>query len=211
MPLKSHHSHVLVTLGALFLIGAATRFLPERLAEAEETSAEQTEPASAEYSDDQAAFSSPLPIQDPENDASSDTCFSPEMAESLLEDRRLLEAETSKLTEERLGLQNWEEELTTRTNELQALQVTLEERWAQMQAAADQDIQHLVRMYGAMKPDRAAEIFNQMDPKFAAGFLRGMNSEQAGLILANMESSKAYQVSLDLAAINEDLRNQDTP
>jgi flagellar motility protein MotE (MotC chaperone) len=66
---------------------------------------------------------------------------------------------------------------------------------------------HLARMYGTMKPDQAASIFNQMDSDFAAGFLRLMRSEQAGMILAGMETKKAYAVSLRLAAMNEDVRN----
>jgi flagellar motility protein MotE (MotC chaperone) len=58
-----------------------------------------------------------------------------------------------------------------------------------------------------MKPDSAASIFNQMDPAFAAGFLRLMPSEQAGLILAAMDSKKAYVISVKVASMNADVRN----
>jgi flagellar motility protein MotE (MotC chaperone) len=37
--------------------------------------------------------------------------------------------------------------------------------------------------------------------------MRLMRSEQAGMILAGMETRKAYAVSLKLAAMNEDVRN----
>ncbi|OYW84184.1 MAG: hypothetical protein B7Z22_11160, partial [Hyphomonas sp. 32-62-5] len=84
---------------------------------------------------------------------------------------------------------------------------TLEARWQEMQASSDQDIEHLARMYSAMKPDQAALIFNQMDAGFAAGFLRLMASDQAGLILANMEAQKAYLVSVKLATMNDDVRD----
>jgi flagellar motility protein MotE (MotC chaperone) len=76
-----------------------------------------------------------------------------------------------------------------------------------MAETANQDIQHLAQMYGAMKPDQAAGIFNQMDAGFAAGFLRLIPSDQAGLILANMENEKAYIVSVKIASTNSDLRN----
>ena len=46
-----------------------------------------------------------------------------------------------------------------------------------------------------------------MDPAFAAGFLRLMPSEQAGLILASMDSKKAYVISVKLATMNADVRN----
>lgn len=86
----------------------------------------------------------------------------------------------------------------------------METRWEDMQAFAGEDLNHLAQMYGAMKPDQAATIFNQMDPGFAAGFLRLLNSEQAGLIMANMESQQAYIVSVRLASINEDLRREES-
>ena len=86
------------------------------------------------------------------------------------------------------------------------LQKMLDERWKRMSATADQDVEHLASMYAAMKPDQAAAIFDQMDPSFAAGFLRLMPSDQAGMILAGMETSKAYVVSVKLASRNEDIR-----
>jgi len=101
----------------------------------------------------------------------------------------------------------WEKELESQTAELQALQTTLEARWQEIQGASDQDIKHLAGMYSAMKPDAAASIFNHMDPAFAAGFLRLIPSEQAGLILANMDSKKAYVISVKLATMNADVRN----
>ncbi|MFT5931951.1 MAG: flagellar motility protein MotE (MotC chaperone) [Hyphomonas sp.] len=39
--------------------------------------------------------------------------------------------------------------------------------------------------------------------------MRLMRSEQAGLILASMETRKAYEVSLKLAEMNEDIRQTD--
>ena len=79
-----------------------------------------------------------------------------------------------------------------------------------MQAFAGEDLKHLADMYGAMKPDQAATIFDQMDPGFAAGFLRLLSSEQAGLIMASMESQQAYVVSVRLASLNEDLRQDES-
>ena len=76
-----------------------------------------------------------------------------------------------------------------------------------MTAEAEMDITHLAQMYGAMKPDQAAQIFDKMDPSFAAGFLRELRSEQAGLILARMEPNNAYAVSIKIAARNEDIRS----
>lgn len=73
-------------------------------------------------------------------------------------------------------------------------------------ATAQQDITHLTAMYATMKPKQAAAIFDKMNPNFAAGFLREMEGGRAGLILATMDASKAYEISLVLATRNAQYR-----
>ncbi len=196
---KNNTSHVLLTLGVLFTIGGATRFLPGDLAFAENlglTAATQTDPAAAVTKPEPASGAGP-----------SEVCFTTESAAMVAEDQWLFESQKEELKNEKLALQSWEKELETQTAELQALQTTLEARWQEIQGASDQDIRHLAGMYSAMKPDAAASIFNQMDAAFAAGFLRLIPSEQAGLILANMDAKKAYVISVKLATMNADVRN----
>lgn len=192
---KNNTSHVLLTLGVLFTIGGATRFLPNGLAFAEDLGA-----ASGAAAPETAATK-------PAAGGPSEVCFTTESAAMVAEDQWLFESQKEELKNEKLALQTWEKELQTQTAELQALQTTLESRWEQIQGASDADIKHLAGMYSAMKPDSAASIFNQMDPAFAAGFLRLMPSEQAGLILANMDAKKAYVISVKLATMNADVRN----
>lgn len=196
---KKNTSNVLLTLGVLFTIGGATRFLPNGLAFAEDValaSPASGSQAAAKSETDRMGAGGP-----------SEVCFTSESAALLAEDQRLFETQKEELKTEKLALQTWEKELQTQTAELQALQTTLETRWQQIQGASDQDIKHLADMYSAMKPDSAASIFNQMDPAFAAGFLRLMPSEQAGLILAGMDSKKAYVISVKVASMNADVRN----
>lgn len=73
-------------------------------------------------------------------------------------------------------------------------------------AVAQQDITHLTAMYQTMKPKQAAAIFDKMDPNFAAGFLREMDGGRAGLILAAMNTTKAYEISLVIASRNAQYR-----
>ena len=197
---KPSTSHVLLTLGVLFTIGGATRVLPTDLAFAENKSAAPAVDA-AEKSAASAASANAV-ATGPEL-----VCFTNESAALVAEDQWLFESQKEEMKQEQIALQAWEKELEAQTAELQSLQSTLEARWKEIQAASDNDIRHLAQMYSVMKPDQAATIFNQMDPAFAAGFLRLMNSEQAGLILANMESKKAYVVSVKLASMNSDVRN----
>ena len=201
--LDKRGSYVLLSLGFLFAIGAAVRFLPSSFAIASETlpgehaEAQDTDPAA----DPATAAVAVEPI--------NQVCFTEETAAALVADQKIMETQFAKLTDQELSLQARQQELDRRAADLDALQQTLAARWEEMQTASDDDLIHLARMYGTMKPDQAAAIFNQMDPDFAGSFLRLMRSEQAGLILASMETRKAYEVSLKLAEMNEDIRQND--
>lgn len=206
MPTKSaNRSNVLLTLGVLFTLGAATRLVPADLAQATAAESEDsgTVVASSDTDTNEALATNAVPIE-------GQICFSEDLSAQLAIDQARLEGESDKLVSRELELQAWEAELEQTRADLSALQATLETRWQDMQAFAGEDLNHLAQMYGAMKPDQAATIFNQMDPGFAAGFLRLLNSEQAGLIMANMESQQAYIVSVRLASINEDLRRDES-
>ena len=205
MPIKSaSRSNVLLTLGVLFTLGAATRLIPANFAAANETA----EDLAAEL----VTMTQPTVPSDNPTLLSADgqICFSEDLSGALAADQKRLQTESEKLVERDLELQALAAELEQSRADLTALQATLETRWQNMQAFAGEDLNHLAQMYGAMKPDQAATIFDQMDPGFAAGFLRLLNSEQAGLIMANMESQQAYIVSVRLASINEDLRREES-
>ena len=196
-------SYVLLTLGFLFTLGAAVRFLPSNLAIADVPN-KAAPPAGESHgaiAEPAAALSNAKQIDQ--------VCFTAETAALLAEDQKKLKEQQAALQELELELTARQQELDRRAADLQAVQETLGERWDQLKDASNDDMDHLARMYGTMKPDQAASIFNQMDSEFAAGFLRLMRSEQAGMILAGMETKKAYAVSLKLAAMNEDIRTSE--
>ena len=202
----STRSNVLLTLGVLFTIGAASRLVPDSVASANATGTPATDSLLAAS----ASLTEHGPVKSKLTDITGQICFSEEVSEALAADQQRLRTETSKLDARELELDAMAAELDQTRADLNALQETLDTRWQDMQAFAREDLNHLAQMYGAMKPDQAATIFNQMDPGFAAGFLRLLSSEQAGLIMANMESQQAYIVSVRLASINEDLRRDGT-
>ena len=196
----SRSSHVLVTLGVLFTLGAASRFMFSNFATADETAQDTVAEAPAEVT-------APVePVDYSEATAPTQICFSEDIAAKLQEDQLIFAEQQDALQQEKVDLEAWAQDLERQTAELKMLQETLDTRWADMQVVADRDMEHLAQMYGTMKPDAASQIFNQMDPAFAAGFLRLLPSEQAGLIMANMETDKAYVVSVELATMNHDIR-----
>ena len=200
-PLNNRGSYVLLTLGFLFAVGAAVRFLPSNLATAAEALASGT------HASEEATQEVVEAVAAPEARPIDEVCFTAETAAAITAEQELIATQEDQLQEETLALKARELDLDSRTAELNALQETLEARWKEMQTASDEDIMHLARMYGSMKPDQAAAIFNQMEPDFAGNFLRLMRSEQAGLIMASMETRKAYAVSLKLAELNADIRD----
>lgn len=121
---------------------------------------------------------------------------------SIKERAAMLDRREATLAERARLLEVIEKRVDEKTAALSALKDELESRLSFAETAAQQDITQLARMYETMKPQRAGEIFNAMDSGFAAGFLTQMNSESAALILANMETDKAYAASVIIAGRN---------
>ena len=142
-----------------------------------------------------------------DSDTVRKVCLTGDLVEAMEQDQKTIEQRISDLRAEEIQFQNRKMELDQQAEDLKSIQIQWDDRWQRMAEAANEDIQHLAQMYGAMKPDQAAGIFNQMDAGFAAGFLRLIPSDQAGLILANMENEKAYVVSVKIASTNSDLRD----
>ncbi|MEO1291236.1 MAG: hypothetical protein AAFV62_00170 [Pseudomonadota bacterium] len=115
---------------------------------------------------------------------------------------RELRAYEQKLDERKMALDAAARKIEARLAELEQRKAELSGLVDEVDGAAQRDVAHLVDMYSKMKPKQAGEIFNAMDPRFAAGFLSQMKSQSASLILANMETPKAYAVSLELAGRN---------
>ncbi len=133
---------------------------------------------------------------------SGETCVAPELFSALRERESELQSRADAVADREAELQILERRLEERIQVLAQTKNELEELVAQTEMANAEDIERLVRMYQAMKPKEAGEIFNAMEESFAAGFLAQMRPDAAALILANMEAEKAYAVSLIIAGRN---------
>ena len=112
-----------------------------------------------------------------------------------------------------------EEQLNNRMSVLQTAEQEVEEKLqalieaeAQLRAtiaiadtAADSDLAQLTTVYENMKPKEAADLFAQMPPQFAAGFLGLMRPDAAALIMTELEPEIAYSFSVVLAGRNADV------
>jgi flagellar motility protein MotE (MotC chaperone) len=95
-----------------------------------------------------------------------------------------------------------EEEVMARIEELKQAEADLAATIAQVESAAETDLDRLVAVYESMKPADASALFQTMAPEFAAGFIARMRPEAAADILTGLEPASAYSISVILAGRN---------
>lgn len=114
-------------------------------------------------------------------------------------------------------LREWEEELRKREEQILPLQKEIDRRMAELeelqanltsfarklaereQALEDAKVQHLVSLYQAMEPERAAAIMGKLDIPTVVRILGNMRGKNAGLILAAMPPERGAAVSEKLS------------
>ena len=127
------------------------------------------------------------------------TCLTPTLVAAFEPREKALNARANELDQRQAELEALEESIQVRLAEMDTTKQALEAMTTQLDSAAGEDISHLVDMYATMKAKKAAAIFDRMDPAFAAGFLREIDSARAGLIMAEMGEEQSYRVSLLIA------------
>ena len=170
--------------------------------------------SSASKSSDAAAKTAP-PESEPSETAFASrdempeaTCLTPALVAAFEPRQKALNARASQLDQRQAELEALETSLEARLSEMETTRQSLETMTTRLDAAAGQDITHLVEMYSTMKVKKAAAIFDRMDPAFAAGFLREIDSARAGLIMAEMGEEQSYRVSLLIANRHAEWRRQ---
>lgn len=135
-----------------------------------------------------------------------ESCLSGVVLETVTNDMERLIERKAEIDKRQVALQVIERKMEERLAEIEAAKGSLDVALNTLKNRANEDLTHLVGMYEAMKPGQAAEIFDSMDAKFAAGFLREMDSQTAGFIMASMNPRKSYAISVIIAGQNEAYR-----
>lgn len=135
-----------------------------------------------------------------------DVCLSGPVLEAVTTDLERLSQRKIEIEEREVALTAIEAKLKKQLAAVETANAELGKKIDHLNSLANDDLRHLVGMYQTMKPKQAAEIFDSMDPTFAAGFLREMNSEKAGLIMSYMDARKSYTVSVIIAGRNSQYR-----
>ena len=92
-----------------------------------------------------------------------------------------------------------EKRISDKVVEMKTLQGELGKVLAQYNQKQDDQIKSLVKIYENMKPDDAANIFNQMEMPILLDVISKMSERKVALVLANMDPKRARDVTQELA------------
>ena len=92
-----------------------------------------------------------------------------------------------------------QEELTKKLATLTELRNEIRAMMAEREAADQAKMRHLIKVYSAMKPQKAASLVEQLDTAFAIELLSQMKGEVVGDILSFVKVEKAARISQGLA------------
>jgi flagellar motility protein MotE (MotC chaperone) len=158
-----------------------------------------------------AAPSAPAPSTAPASSIGDDPqALSPseiEVLQQLSQRRAALDQRAGELDQREVLLQATEKRIDDKIAKLQDLQKSIEVGVQKQNAEDDAHLQSLVKIYEAMKPKDAAQIFEQLDMPVLLSVLKRMKELKTAPILAAMDPVKAKMVTTALAQ----KRNQNDP
>ena len=92
-----------------------------------------------------------------------------------------------------------EKRITDKITEMKTLQGELGKVLAQYNQKQDDQVKSLVKIYENMKPEDAANIFNQMEMPILLDVIGKMSERKVALVLANMDPKRAKDITQELA------------
>jgi flagellar motility protein MotE (MotC chaperone) len=123
------------------------------------------------------------------------------LLQELRQRRKELDATADAITARESVLTAAEQKITARVTEMQTLQRKLEGLTTAQKQKEDAGWQGIVKMYEAMKPKDAANIFNEMAMPVLVQVMDRMKDSKAAAVMAAMNPDKARDVTSDLAQL----------
>jgi flagellar motility protein MotE (MotC chaperone) len=99
------------------------------------------------------------------------------------------------------ALEETERRLAQRAAELEQLAADLQSRSGELDAAQAARIARLVKVYEAMKPKQAAEVFDRLPLDLAVGVAAAMREVKIAAVLAAMSPDRAQRLTTELARL----------
>jgi flagellar motility protein MotE (MotC chaperone) len=152
------------------------------------------EPSAAKPEPVQVAAAAPAPAP---GDAASQG--EADVLRSLSARREALSARERDLAMREQTLAIAEKRVEERVAELKAIEARINAALGQREAAHQEQIQSLIKMYESMKPGDAAKIFEKMDRPILVAVTSKMKPVKLGAVLALMDPGKAQDLTVLLA------------
>lgn len=106
--------------------------------------------------------------------------------------------EMTELAKQRKLLELAHEQINKRLEDIEAAKKDLQGKKEELTKDEKQNVEQMVKMYEAMKPQQAADIFNKLELTSLVQIIKHMNQKKASLIVASMESNRARQLTIEL-------------
>ena len=119
--------------------------------------------------------------------------------QKLSQRRKELEERAKKLDMREALISASEQRLEQKNNELKALKALVEQSIKQRTEEQEKQMRSLVKMYEAMKPKDAAQIFEELDIDVLLEVVARMNERKVAPVLGLMTPSRAKEVTVELA------------
>jgi len=122
-----------------------------------------------------------------------------DVLQQLAKRRTELDQRARQLDEREALIKAAEQRMDQKMAELKALQATVQDLLKQRNAADEQQLQSLVKIYENMKPKAAAQIFEEMDMDVLLDVVSRMNERKVSPILALVSPTRAKELTFELA------------
>lgn len=155
------------------------------------------EPASTEHApEEHPAEPSHPPASEPEQ---GPTASESDVLERLGERRQQLDARERDLDMREKLIGAAEKRIEERIAELKTIEARIEASFGKRDEAEEKKLGSLVKMYEAMKPGDAAEIFNTLEITVLLDVVSRMKPAKASPIVAAMKPERAQEITVELA------------
>lgn len=122
-----------------------------------------------------------------------------ELLQQLAERREELDRRENELERRSELLKAAETRIQSKIEKLESLRETINGLLTQYDKESEQKVERLVKIYESMRPDDAAQIFEDLEMPVLLRVLGRMSERKSAPILAEMDAKKAQAVTLELA------------
>jgi len=117
----------------------------------------------------------------------------------LLRKKAEIEKEEENLVKKRAELVAIQKDITSKIAKLTQLRNEIRAQMATKKTIQEQRLNHLIKAYSTMKPQKAASLIEKLEITFAVELLSNMKGDAVGDILSFIETDKAAKLSEKLA------------